>query len=54
MSHFEEWFRSSVPDSVHSAGGARSSVEAWYTILPKMITVTGLLFSNLKTEIFVI
>ena len=27
----EDWFRSWVPDSVRSAGGGRSSVEAWYT-----------------------
>ena len=25
------WFKSWVPDSVFSAGGGRSSVEAWYT-----------------------
>ena len=27
----EVWFQSWVPDSVFSAGGGRSSVEAWYT-----------------------
>ena len=27
----EGWFKSWVPDSVFSAGGCRSSVEAWYT-----------------------
>ena len=27
----EDWFRSWVPDSVFSAEGGRSSVEAWYT-----------------------
>ena len=26
-----DWFRSWVPDSVFSAGGGRSSVEAWKT-----------------------
>ena len=31
MLQLEEWFRSWVPDSVFSAGGGRSSVEAWYT-----------------------
>ena len=31
MSQLESWFRSWVPDSVFSAGGGRSSVEAWYT-----------------------
>ena len=31
MSQLEGWFRSWVPDSVFSAGGGRSSVEAWYT-----------------------
>ena len=31
MGQLEEWFRSWVPDSVFSAGGGRSSVEAWYT-----------------------
>ena len=31
MVQSEGWFRSSVPDSVFSAGGGRSSVEAWYT-----------------------
>ena len=27
----EEWFRSWVPDLVYSAGGGRSSVEAWFS-----------------------
>ena len=27
----EEWFKSWVQDSVYSAGGGRSSVEAWQT-----------------------
>ena len=27
----EDWFKSWVLDSVFSAGGGRSSVEAWYT-----------------------
>ena len=31
MLHLEDWFTSWVPDSVFSAGGGRSSVEAWYT-----------------------
>ena len=31
MCQLEGWFRSWVPDSVFSAGGGRSSVEAWYT-----------------------
>ena len=31
MVQLEAWFRSWVPDSVFSAGGGRSSVEAWYT-----------------------
>ena len=31
MSQLESWFRSWVPDSVFSAGGGRSSVEAGYT-----------------------
>ena len=31
MGHLEGWFRSWVPNSVFSAGGGRSSVEAWYT-----------------------
>ena len=31
MSQLEGWFKSSVPDSVFSAGGGRGSVEAWYT-----------------------
>ena len=31
MVQLEIWFRSWVPDSVFSAGGGRSSVEAWYT-----------------------
>ena len=31
MVQLEDWFRSSVPDSVFSAGGGRGSVEAWYT-----------------------
>ena len=32
MVQLEEWFRSWVPNSVCSAGGGRSSVEAWYSI----------------------
>ena len=31
MVQLEEWFRSWVSDSVFSAGGGRSSVEAWCT-----------------------
>ena len=31
MMHLEPWFRSWVPDSVFSAGGGRSSVDAWFT-----------------------
>ena len=31
MGLLEGWFQSWVPDSVFSAGGGRSSVEAWYT-----------------------
>ena len=31
MCQLEGWFRSWVPDFVFSAGGGRSSVEAWYT-----------------------
>ena len=31
MGQFEGWFQSWVPESVFSAGGGRSSVEAWYT-----------------------
>ena len=31
MVQLEGWFRSWVQDSVFSAGGGRSSVEAWYT-----------------------
>ena len=31
MGQLESWFQSWVPESVFSAGGGRSSVEAWYT-----------------------
>ena len=31
MRQVEDWFRSWVPDSVFSAGGGRSSVEAWFS-----------------------
>ena len=31
MVQLELWFKSCVPDSGFSAGGGRSSVEAWYT-----------------------
>ena len=31
MSQLDGWFKSWVPDFVFSAGGGRSSVEAWYT-----------------------
>ena len=30
MMHLGDWFRSWVPESVCSAGGGRSFVEAWY------------------------
>ena len=30
MGQLDDWFRSWVPDSVFSAGGGRTSVEAWY------------------------
>ena len=32
MLQLEPWFRSWVPSCVFSAGGGRSSVEAWFTI----------------------
>ena len=32
LQHLQEWFESWVPKSVFSAGGGRSSVEAWYSI----------------------
>ena len=31
MVHLEDWFKSWVPASVFSAGGGRSSVEAWFS-----------------------
>ena len=31
MWQLEGWFHSWAPDSAFSAGGGRSSVEAWYT-----------------------
>ena len=31
MRHLEEWFCSWVSHSVHSSGGGRSSVAAWFT-----------------------
>ena len=31
MGQLDGWFKSWVPESVFSAGGGRSSVEAWYT-----------------------
>ena len=31
MMQLEPWFRSWVPESVFSAGGGRSSLDAWYT-----------------------
>ena len=30
MGQLDGWFKSWVPESVFSAGGGRSSVEAWY------------------------
>ena len=30
--HHTGWFQSGMPNSVFSAGGGRSSVEAWYSI----------------------
>ena len=31
MGQLEDWFKSWVPECVFSAGGGRSSVEAWFT-----------------------
>ena len=31
LGHLTRWFQSWMPDSVFSAGGGRSSVEAWYS-----------------------
>ena len=47
LEHLEEWFRSWVPDSVFSAGGGRSSVEAWYsTALDIEESLAGVLDSD--------
>ena len=39
MLQVEDWFRSWVPDSVFSAGGGRSSVEAWDTAVLDIVGV---------------
>ena len=39
MSQLDAWFKSWVPDSVFSAEGGRSSVEAWYTIALEILEV---------------
>ena len=51
MGQLEDWFRSWVPESVYSAGGGRSSVEAWYTpaldigeVLSGVIVLTYIFF----------
>ena len=31
LGHLQDWFDSWLPDSVFSAGGGRSSVDAWYS-----------------------
>ena len=47
LGHLEGWFRSWVPDSVFSAGGGRSSVEAWYsTALDIEESLSGILDSD--------
>ena len=47
LGHLEEWFRSWVPESVFSAGGGRSSVEAWYsTALDIEESLAGVLDSD--------
>ena len=47
LGHLEDWFRSWVPDSVFSAGGGRSSVEAWYsTALDIEESLSGVLDSD--------
>ena len=46
MLQLEDWFRSWVLDSVFSAGGGRSSFEAWYTtalLLTLMFIVSPLI-----------
>ena len=45
--HLKEWFQSWVPASVFSAGGGRSSVEAWYsTALDLEESLSGALDSD--------
>ena len=47
LQHFHGWFQSWVPSSVFSAGGARSSVEAWYsTTLDLEESLSGALDSD--------
>ena len=44
----EEWFRSWVPGSIYSAGGGRSSVEAWYcTVLEIEEVLSGTVDSDI-------
>ena len=47
LGHLEDWFRSWVPACVFSAGGGRSSVEAWYsTALDLEESLAGVLDSD--------
>ena len=46
MIQLEAWFRSWVPDSVFSAGGGRSSVEAWYTTALDSEVLSGMVISD--------
>ena len=55
----EDWFRSWVPDSVFSAGGGRSSVEAWYNtaldieeVLSGLLTLTFIVLLLMLLSLF--
>ena len=52
LRHLEDWLRSWLPSSVYSAGGGRSSVEAWYsTALDIEDVLSG--FSDSDVHVFV-
>ena len=52
LRHLEDWLRFWLPSSVFSAGGGRSSVEAWYsTSLDVEDVLSG--FSDTDVHVFV-
>ena len=51
LQHLQKWFESWVPKSVFSAGGGRSSVEAWYSTADLEESLSGALDSDIHISV---